>query len=76
MNPLLENNPLLEIIRLDVSSEFSARQRSHMKNQALFSLKDKRKNIKMSSAAILIWCFKVKYDEQNRWTQLHSLKYV
>ena len=30
-----------ENIRLDVSSESSARQRIHMKNQALFSLKDK-----------------------------------
>ena len=29
-----------EKIRLDVSSESSARQRIHMKNQALFSLKD------------------------------------
>ena len=32
-----------EKIRLDVSSESSARQRIHMKNQALFSLKDKSK---------------------------------
>ena len=30
-----------EKIRLDVSSESSARQRIHMKNQALFSSKDK-----------------------------------
>ena len=29
-------------IRLDVSSESSARQRIHMKSQALFSLKDKK----------------------------------
>ena len=33
-----------EKIRLDVSSESSARQRIHMKNQALFSSKDKVKN--------------------------------
>ena len=33
-----------EKIRLDVSSESSARQRIHMKNQALFSSKDKSKN--------------------------------
>ena len=33
-------------IRLDVSSESSARQRIHMKNQALFSSKDKSKTIK------------------------------
>ena len=32
-----------EKIRLDVSSEFSARQRIHMKNQALLSSKDKSK---------------------------------
>ena len=31
-----------EKIRLDISCESSARQRIHMKNQALFSLKDKR----------------------------------
>ena len=36
-----------EKIRLDVS----ARQRIHMKNQAIFSSKDKSKKIKMSSAA-------------------------
>ena len=35
-----------EKIRLDVSSESSARQRIHMKNQALFSLKDKSKKLK------------------------------
>ena len=33
-------------IRLDVSSESSARQRIHMKNQALFSSKDKSKKLK------------------------------
>ena len=33
-------------IRLDVSSESSARQRIHMKNQALFSLKNKSKRLK------------------------------
>ena len=35
-----------EKIRLDVSSESSAGQRIHMKNQALFSSKDKRKKLK------------------------------
>ena len=29
-----------------------------MKNQALFSLKDKTKKIKQSSAAVFVWCFK------------------
>ena len=33
-----------EKIRFDVSSESFSRQRIHMKNQALFSLKDKSKN--------------------------------
>ena len=47
-----------EKLRLDVSSESSARQRVHMKKQALFSSKDKRKNNKMSSVAIFVWRFK------------------
>ena len=51
-----------EKIRLDVSSESSARQRIHMNNQALFSLKDKSQKIKMSSAAIFVWRFKGKGD--------------
>ena len=46
-----------EKIRLDVSSESSARQRIHLKNQALFASKDKSK-IKMSSAAIFVCRFK------------------
>ena len=53
-----------EKIRLDISCESSARQRIHIKNQALFSLKDKSKKIKMSSAAIFEFLFgtlKVKY---------------
>ena len=41
-----------EKINLEVSCEFSARQRIHMKNQALFSSKDKIKKMMMSSAAI------------------------
>ena len=40
----------LEKIRL----ENKARQRIHMKHEALFSLKDKSKTIKLSSAAILL----------------------
>ena len=35
-----------EKIRLDVSSESSARQRIHMKHQALFSSNDKSKKLK------------------------------
>ena len=34
-----------------------ARQRIHMKNQALFPLEDKSKKIKMLSAAIFVWRF-------------------
>ena len=47
-----------EKIRLNVSSESSARQRIHMKNQALFSSKDKNKKLKMSSAVVFDWRFK------------------
>ena len=47
----------LEKIRLDVSSESSARQRSHMKHQALFPWKDKTKK-KVLPAAIFVWPFK------------------
>ena len=36
-----------EKISLDVSSEISARQSIHMKNQALFSSKDKSKNFRL-----------------------------
>ena len=51
-------NVFSEKIRLDVSSESSARQRIHMKNQAIFSSKDKSKKIKILSAAIFVWRFK------------------
>ena len=48
-----------EKIRLDVSSESSARQRIHIKNQDLFSSKDKIKKLKkFSSAAIFAGCYK------------------
>ena len=47
-----------EKIRPDVSSESSARQRIRMKNQALFSSREKNEKIKMSSAAIFVWRFK------------------
>ena len=47
-----------EKIRLDVSSESSARQRIHMKNQALFSSKDKSKKSKCRLLPFFVWCFK------------------
>ena len=37
---------------------FIARQRIHMKLQALFSSKNKSKKIKVSSAALFVWRFK------------------
>ena len=48
----------LEKIRLDISCESSARQRIHIKHQALFSSEVKSKKNKVSSAAIFIWRFK------------------
>ena len=53
-----------EKIDFDISCESSARQRIHMKHQALFSLKNKikkkkkKKKKKMSSAAIFVRRFK------------------
>ena len=50
-----------EKIRLDVSNESSARQRIHIKNQELFSSKDKSKKLK---CRLLHFCFgalRVKY---------------
>ena len=50
-----------EKIRLDVSSESSARQRSLMKNQALFSLKDKSKKLKCCLLHFLFGTLRVNY---------------
>ena len=49
-----------ENIRLDVSSESSARQRIHMKNQALFSSKDKSKKLKCRLLQFLFGALRVK----------------
>ena len=46
-------------IRLLVSSESSAGQRIHMKNQALFSLKDKSKKLKCRLLQFLIAALRV-----------------
>ena len=43
----------------DVSSESSARQRIHMKNQTLFSLKDKRKKLKCRLLQFLFGALRV-----------------
>ena len=48
-----------EKIRLDVSSESSARQRIHMKNQALFWLKDKSKKLKCRLLQFLFGALRV-----------------
>ena len=40
-------------LRLDISCESSARQMIHMQHQALSTLKDKCKKIKVSTVAIL-----------------------
>ena len=47
-------------MRLDVSSESSARQRIHMKNQALFSSKDKNKKLKCRLLQFVIGALRVK----------------
>ena len=48
-----------EKIRLDVSNESSARQRIHMKNQALFSSKDKSKELKCHLLQFLFGALRV-----------------
>ena len=49
-----------EKIRLDVSSESSARQWIHIKNQALFSSKDKSKRLKCCLLQFLFVVLRVK----------------
>ena len=51
-----------ELIRLDVASESSARQRIHMKNQALFFSKDKCKKLKCPLLQFLFGALRVKSD--------------
>ena len=58
-------------IRLDVSCESSAKQRIHMKYQALFFQKNNKKYSRLSSAAVLIGPLKVKALVTN-WTTFHS----
>ena len=48
-----------DIIRLDISCESSARQRIHMKHQALFPLKDKSKTIKCRLLQFLLGALRV-----------------
>ena len=51
-----------EKLRLDVSSESSAGQRIHMKNQALFSSKDKSKKLKCRLLQFLFGALRVKKE--------------
>ena len=51
-----------EKIRLDVSSESSARQRIHRQNQALFSSKDKSKKLKCRLLQFLFGALRVKVN--------------
>ena len=48
-----------EKIKVDVASESSARQRIHMENQALFSSKDKSKNLKCRLLPFLFGALRV-----------------
>ena len=57
-------NPLL------VSSESSARQRIHMKNQALFSSKDKSRKLKCLLLQFLFGALRVNYTSLARNRQL------
>ena len=52
-----------EKIRLDVSSESSARQRIHMKNQVLFSSKDNSKIFKCRLLQFLFGALRVNVDQ-------------
>ena len=49
-----------EKIKLDISTESSARQRIHMKNQALFSSKDKSKKLKCRLLQFLLGTLRTK----------------
>ena len=62
------------VIRLHVSSESSARQRIHLKNEALFSLKDKSKKLKCRLLQFLFGASTVKVGEQKFFCQ--SIQYL
>ena len=61
-------------IRLDVSSESSARQRIHLKHQALFSSKDKSKTLKCRLLQFLFGAFRVKMQREQKWSSCVNLK--
>ena len=62
----------LEKIRLDVSSESSARQRIHMKNQALFSSIDESKKLKYCLLQFLYGALRVK---KTKIVLMHNIIY-
>ena len=62
---------LFREIRLDVSSESSARQRIHTKNQALFSSKDNSKKIKCRLLQVL---FGEKYTSKSELSSLRCIR--
>ena len=64
-----------EKIRLDVSRESSARQRIHMKNQALFSSKDKSKNLKCRLLQFLFGALRVKLNALFQGKQLYHFSF-
>ena len=63
-----------EKIRLDVSSESSARQRIHVKNQVLFSSKDKSKKLKCRLLQFLFGALRVKASWTNDFVKLTMLR--
>ena len=62
-----------EKIRLDVSSESSARQRIHMKNQALFSSKGKSKKLKCHLLQYLFGPLRVKHPSNQYFSHVEIL---
>ena len=62
----------LEKIRLDVSSESSARQRIHIKNQAFFSSKDKSEKLKCCLLQFLFGAIRVKKGKTHLIADLHK----
>ena len=63
-------------MRLDVSGESSARQRIHMKNEALFSSKDKNKKLKCRLLQFLFGDLRVKqFYKKKEKTPLKAFKH-
>ena len=66
-----------EKVRLDVSSESSARQRIHLKHQALFFSKDKSKKLKCCLLQFLFGAFRVNFKApKKKHTDLNDLRKI